>query len=80
MVDQLLDSIVQKICDFLPAAEAGEFSVVEKRLRTLTLPRLEECFREFLRRSCRDYYESTGVDPEVAFGPISEVEFSASSF
>ena len=72
MVDQLPDSIIQKICDFLPEAEIGYISVSETRVYKLSYPHREGYCRQFLRGIYRDYFEQTGVDPEMAFGPISE--------
>ena len=72
MVDQLPDLIIQKICDFLSEAEIKEISVSEKRVHKLSHPHREEYYRQFLRGSYREYFEQTGVDPEKAFGPISD--------
>jgi hypothetical protein len=78
MVDQLPDLIIQKICDFLPETEIKNLSVSENRFHNLSYPHREEYCRQFLRGIYREYFEQTGVDPEIAFGPISEQSLSSS--
>ena len=72
MIVGLTEPLVQKVFTFLTPENLRELSLVNQSVNQQTYGILTELWEKDLRAQYQEYWDSTGVDPEAAFGSISE--------
>lgn len=72
MIVGLTEPLVLKVFTFLAPENLRELSLVNRSINQQAYGILTELWKKDLERQYQEYWESTGVDPESSFGPISD--------